>query len=757
MPAGSADARGPTPPDDVVELRVHGVSSAGAGQVLDRPHVRQVAGDRSAGFYRPRPGCADDDGTDGVTLEAYRWSDLPSGTVVRTLSLVFLLPFMLLNVAVWMRPGRPAPDAVIRSLCRVLGLTLTALYVLAAAGVALDLVAWQCMSSPGCLSGRDWLSWLGRRAPGLRLAVLAVLPVTAIGLVWWASTRPGRSFTSFRPPASTACGHPLSAVGRWDAEPLVGRLRSIHVAAAFATLGATLLAARAAQGSSPVTVVLTVATGAVLAACVALLCTPPLIDRAPGNPRLDGTARALRTTAIGLTVAVGVHLLTTTTPWREGGGLPGYGSMLTWLFVTHAGLLAALAVVLLLPSRRARPPEATPLRGLGALAAAATAAGVAVAFSAELVHRVADFLDRDPPVARDVLPHPPEGYTWALYGFFRAALVTLVVTGLVALVSRRGRSRAADAILARDFPDPPSEALPRLRQVRQAIVRARFTDLLIPLSVVYAGMVGLGAATAALDLLGLYPGETIERYAGLPAELVDFGIQSGDYVIAAALLGLVVGGIFAYRTAAFRRYVGVLWDLATFWPRAAHPFAPPCYAERAVPELARRITYLVGTGKAVLVAGYSHGSVLVVATVLQLPPQVSNRVALLTYGSPLRRLYARLFPAYIDDDMLDEVGARVGWRWVNLWRDTDPVGGWIFSAHRPDEPATVTGPAAAVDRRLRDPEELVVPPGDSVPPPIRGHWPCESEEAFTRAARQLVGRLRRSAPGARPSDPPAGG
>ncbi|MGS2617683.1 hypothetical protein ACVCAH_24645 [Micromonospora sp. LZ34] len=755
MSDGPAGVRGPATPNDVVELRVHGIAAAGADQVLDRPHVQQVAGDRSAGFYRPRPGCSEVSGPGGVTLEAYRWSDLPSGTVVRTLSLLFVLPFMLLNVAIWMRPGNPASDAVVRSLCRVLGLTLTALYVLAVVGVALDLVAWQCMSSSACLSGRSWLSWLGGRPTGLRLAVLALVPAAAIGLIWWASTRPGRPFKAFRAPVSTVSGHPLSTVGQWDAEPLVGRLRSIHVAAAFATLDGSLLGARAAQGASAITIGLAAATGLVLATSVALLCTPPLIDRAPTNRRLDGAARLLRTTAVGLTIAVCAHVLFSPGRWQEGGGLPGYGPTLTWLFVAHAGLLTALAGALLW--RPDRKPGHRPLLGLGALATAAVAAGLAVAFSAELVHAVADYLDRAAPVPEQLVPRPPGAYTWAIYGFFRAMLLTLVVAGLVTLISRRGRSRAAAAIVARDFPDPPAEAAPRLRQVQQAIVRARFTEWLIPLAVIYACLAGLSAATTALDLLGLYPGGTIERYAGVPAELVNFGIAMGSYVIAATLLGLVIGGIFAYRTAGFRRHVGVLWDLATFWPRAAHPFAPPCYAERAVPELARRITYLVESGNAVLVAGYSHGSVLVTATALQLPPHVSGRVALLTYGSPLRRLYTRLFPAYVDDDMLYEVGGRVGWRWVNLWRDTDPIGGWIFAAHRPDAPLTVTGPAAMVDRRLRDPSDVVAPPGDSVPPPIRGHTPCEAEEPYTEAARDLVERLREPMdPGPpHPADPPA--
>ncbi|MFI7069974.1 hypothetical protein [Micromonospora sediminicola] len=740
MSAGAAPPGRPVVPGGVVELRVHGVSSAGAAQVLERPLVRQVAGDRNAGFYRPRPGHADEHGADGVTLEAYQWNDLPSGTVTRTLSLLFLLPFMLLNVAVWMRPGDRSAGTLVRPLCRVFGLSLTALYVLAVVGVALDLVAWQCMSVTACTSDRDWLSWLGGRPVEVRLVVLALAPVAAICLLWWGATRPGRSFTALRAPERAASRHPLSTVGQWDAEPLMGRLRSIHVAAAFATLDVSLLAARAAQGAPAMTVALLVAAGAVLTACVVLVCAPALIDRAPADPRRDTVARAVRTVAIGLTLVVGAHLLLAPARWRPDGGLPGYGSTLTWLFVGHAGLLAALAAVLLW--HRFRRPGRRPPAGLGVLAVAAAAGGLAVAYSAELVHRAADVLDRDATTGDAAIAGPARAYTWAIYGFFRALLVTLVVAVLVALLSRPGRRRAAAAIVARDFPSPPAEAAPRLRQVRTAIVRARFTDLLVPLTVLFAVLAGIGAATTAMALLRPAPGEVLERHAHVPAGLVAFGIGAGGYAVSAAVLGLVVAGIFAYRSAGFRHHVGVLWDLATFWPRAAHPFAPPCYAERAVPELARRITFLVESGNGVLLAGYSHGSVLVAATVLQLPPEVSGRVALLTYSSPLRRLYARLFPAYVDDAVLREIGDRVDWRWRNLWRDTDPVGGWVFAAHRPDASGAVTGPPAGVDRRLRDPDGLVAPPGDSVPPPIKGHWPCESERSYTEAVRDLTGLLR---------------
>ncbi|MER7590864.1 hypothetical protein ABTW72_25335 [Micromonospora sp. NPDC127501] len=734
-----ATPTGPTTSGGIVELRVHGVSGAGADQVLDRPHVHQVAGDRSGGFYRPRPGYPDSTGTDGVTLEAYRWSDLPSGTAVRTLSLVFLLPFMLCNVALWMRPANTVSTRGFMALCRVLALTLTVLYVLSIVGVALDLIAWRCMGTPSCLAGRSWLSWLGGRPIGLRLGVLALVPVAAIGLVWWLGARPGHSFDAFRTPTTPTSKHQLSAVGQWDGEPLVGRLRSVHVAAAFATLSGSLLAARASQHSSRVMVILLTATGAVLLACLVLVTVVPSIDRTDPSPRVDGVFRGLRTIACGVTMLVIVHIVISPAPWPQDGALPGYGAIVAWLFVSQEMLVAVLAALVIW--RRGGGQRRSPIRALGAPVFITISAGLAVAFSAELVYRVADLLDREGTTADGLETSPPLAYKWAIFGFFLAVVTALLVAGLVTRMTRRGRRRAARAIVAADFPDAPPRAAARLRRVEQAVARARFTERLEPLSVVYAALAALGLATSVLGLLQLPPGDVAQRYVGVPEGMVNFLIGSGSYVIAAILLGLVVGGIFAYRTAQFRRYVGVLWDLGTFWPRAAHPFAPPCYAERAVPELAKRITYLVEQGQGVLLAGHSHGSVLLAATVLQLPTRITERVALLTYGSPLGRLYSRLFPAYADEPALREIGDRVGWRWINLWRDTDPIGGWIFASHRPGEAETLTGPAAMVDRRLVDPQDVVPAPSDSVPPPILGHWPCESQDEFAESVRELTGRL----------------
>ncbi|MEK8107023.1 hypothetical protein NKG94_21225 [Micromonospora sp. M12] len=87
------------------------------------------------------------------------------------------------------------------------------------------------------------------------------------------------------------------------------------------------------------------------------------------------------------------------------------------------------------------------------------------------------------------------------------------------------------------------------------------------MAVVYGCLAGLGTATTTIGLLEQFPGDVIERNIGLPAAAITFAIVSASWVIAAIILGLVIGGIFAYRTEPYRRHIGVLWDLGTFWPR----------------------------------------------------------------------------------------------------------------------------------------------------------------------------------------------
>ncbi|MDG4808947.1 hypothetical protein O7634_19545 [Micromonospora sp. WMMD1120] len=715
MPEGRAGDQ--PPPDDVVELRVHGVSGAEPTAVLARTRVRQVAGDDSGGFYR-----AAGRDPDGLTLEAYRWGDLPTGTVGRTLAMVFLLPFMLSNVAVWMRPAGRRGAAGVTLLCRLLALNLTVLYVVSIAGVALDLLAWQCLGAARCRAPFDSMGGLDGRHVGQRLAVLALLPVAALVALRLLGSRRSR-------PADK----PL-----WPVEPLVQRLRAIHVAAALAVLDVVLLVARHAGGATAATTPLLALGAAVLLVCVGLLAAPGLIDRAATARAATRTARATNVVAVGLTVATLVVVARDERGWPSATGLPGYDGTAGAALFGQMILLVLLSGLVLWHRGPARGRSAL-RRGLGAAALAAIAVGMAGALSAGLVYQAGQLLGG----YRDE-GGPPLPYRWTLLAFFLHVTAAALVCGALTLVSRRRRRRAAAAITARDFPVvPPPPAAGRLRLATDAVARARFTEWFGLLAVIYAVLAVIGLVTSLLGRSGRQPETLARELLGLPAEAVGMGLAGATYLLAALVVLLVSGGVFAYRTAWFRRHVGILWDLGTFWPRAAHPFAPASYADRAVPELADRISRLAERHSGVLLCGHSHGSALLALAILRLPPRVRQRVALLTHGSPLDRLYARLFPAYLNEQVLREVGRRVGWRWLNLWRDTDPVGGWIFAAHRPgDPPQDPVDPAGRVDRRLRDPRDLLPGPGERSAPPLRGHHPGELDTDFRAAVAELVERLR---------------
>jgi hypothetical protein len=280
------------------------------------------------------------------------------------------------------------------------------------------------------------------------------------------------------------------------------------------------------------------------------------------------------------------------------------------------------------------------------------------------------------------------------------------------------------------------------------IARSETPDQLGPLLLSYLILSLLSLTAAALELANLGPIELERRLGGRDgAPLVratSYLTDVGTYIIGLFAIGLAVVGILGYRSPELRRLVGVLWDLGTFWPRVAHPFAPPCYAERAVPELSRRIHVLATRCGPVLVSAHSHGSILAAGAILRLPPRTLQRVGLLTYGSPLRRLYAQLMPAYFGEDALLEMGDRIGWRWRNLWRHTDPIGGPIFSAHRAHTGRPPDAPQEQVDRRLRDPRGLTIDPMDTVPPPIQRHWPYHADPGFEAAAEEVAEMLRRA-------------
>ncbi|RKN38257.1 hypothetical protein D7223_31445 [Micromonospora endolithica] len=699
-----------------------------------------VAGDKKGGFYRPRTGYGDSRGACGVLLETYRWSELPSGAAARTLSLLFLLPFMLCNAAAWMRPKARISGAIVWIGCRLLGLSLTALYVLSFVGVALDLLAYKCMSRSGCLSGRTWLSWLVGQPVGLRVALLALVPVAAIWALWLAGSRCGHWYGTFIPPPDQATDTALGAIGTRHASSGVDQLRTIHMAAGLAVLDLSLLAPSwSAVGHGVLDILLVVGTLTIVVGCVLLLCLPRGVDDPTGAAAVGAVAGALLAASAGVTAVVLGLAAFGRTGWPAAAGLPGYAEAVVVVFVAQGALLALVGIAALV-GRDRQPGRQTTISGLGAPLFAGLAVGLAVCFATEFNYRVSDYLDRDMPTP-DMLPTSPVlPYKWTMFGFFVSILGALVTGAVVVLISHRQRRREADSIVAWDFPSVDEQTARRRDMVRDAIARAQFTERISTLAMTYLCVAILSLGFTALALVELQPAVAAQDLAHLPTDFVSAGTQFGSYLMALLFVGLLIGGLFAYQTLAFRRYIGMLWDLGMFWPRVAQPFAPPCYAERAVPELARRVTLLVEQGHRVLIAAHSHGSVLAVASILQLESHVLPRIALVTHGSPLRRFYSTLFPAYAGADVLHEVGNRIGWRWLNLWRDTDPIGGWIFTLNGSHDGASRR--PSTVDRRLRDPQDLDARGHDTVWPPVRGHRPCVTDDRYVDAVCDLADRLR---------------
>ncbi len=259
--------------------------------------------------------------------------------------------------------------------------------------------------------------------------------------------------------------------------------------------------------------------------------------------------------------------------------------------------------------------------------------------------------------------------------------------------SRSARHAAAEL----DGDDPP------FQKSRRAVARAWAIGLVAEdaaaaLAWVVAGgvLVVLTAEVAAALLLGSagHPWRFLQGLASL--------VALTGFLTAVWLVSVLRQD---YKSATSRRNIGALWDVFTFWPRAVHPLAPPCYAERAVPELVDRIRLLTGhrsddpddaanlraqaelpdlqrtSGLAVppgpvLLTGYSQGSVLAAATIAQLPAVVRERIALLTLACPARRLHGRAFPAFFGPDQLEALGGLLNaraepherGRWKNLCR-----------------------------------------------------------------------------------------
>ena len=748
-----------TPPAVPTELRVHGVSGTPAEETLDRAVIGRVAGDTEAGFYRPRPeyGAATTVGPGGARLEAYRWGNLTAGAAARAFWLL-LLPFSLANLPMWMRP--PATGfgrRIVHALCRLFALTMSGTFVLAAIGVCLDLVAWQC-AAPGsrCLVDRPWLTWLftGFFEPtGRRIALASIGPIILVAVLWFLGRRTWARYEAYALPARNPDGDGLATPSFWDGREQVSRLRSVHIAAMFAVVAAVLMFQLRDHDQStnsyagmdlgmvlPTTVVrigdaLFWAAITILVLCLLAVLLPPIVDRVSKSRTAAVFVDLLLWGSILLTVAALVYGLVPRTTWPTVGPLPGYGDTVTALFAAQVGLLALLLLVILFQRHRAKGAL---LAGFAAPVVASLGLGLGAAFSAGVSYRVADYLDGaavPSPAEFSSQPQfdrlqPPISYQWAAFGFVLMLLIVLLAAIWIRYVTKPILRRRARENTDEDYPGGRARDPLRAKAIDRAIANARLTDHISrSFAVAWFILGALGVGATAMAVLDIGPVQ-LAPSGSVAAGVISVLANAGTYLISFTAFLLVLLGIQTYRNPRVRRTVGVIWDLATFWPRAAHPLGPPCYAERVVPELVHRASWLATEQGGVVLSGHSQGSVLVAATVLQMPQESRARTALLTYGSPLARLYCRLFPNYFNEKVTNDIGTAVAGangqeRWINLWRRTDPIGGAVGIA----------------DRRLADPSSFDPLPGDRLPPAVAAHSGYQVTPQFGRAVDDLLGLL----------------
>lgn len=182
-----------------------------------------------------------------------------------------------------------------------------------------------------------------------------------------------------------------------------------------------------------------------------------------------------------------------------------------------------------------------------------------------------------------------------------------------------------------------------------------------PFIAILAGLLALGV-TAALTIstTGSRDGGSGHLAPWLPAFVEDSAEALAIFVLASvgiAILGSIIAGIFVPTD----RPAALLWDLICFLPRAGHPFGPPCYADRVVPEITDRIQeWLSGevpeneappgekevAKRQVVLSAHSLGAVLAVAVILNIDEKwrTSAKIGLLTYGTQVRPYFGRFFP-----------------------------------------------------------------------------------------------------------------
>ncbi|MBX7430955.1 hypothetical protein JDV09_02335 [Mycobacterium sp. Y57] len=744
----------------VVELRVHGVSGSPPEAVLSCPKelLVQVRGDRDAAFFRRVEWVEDaaaGPAKDGPRrlMEAYWWGGLTSRKASRALWLL-LLPFSLINLAHWMLLPAVHPRAarLVVATLRLLALSFTMTFLMASAVAVLDVAVWQCGAVESCSSGWGPLAYLTGRSAGCRLAAGGLVLVVMILLLWLR----GREESGGQVPkdklvpdaaVQSGAGSPLANDGFWCRDPSVPLMRACHVTAWASGLAALLAAVPLRIGTEGALrflyLVLLCLGVAMLVVSVAATGWTRATGR--GGDQSDFAAAWLPVLRTAALVVLGVT-------WFAVAAWPGdvppgrpflpvlhlaiyvlFGVQALLFAVVFVGMAVAIGGRVATAGRVATDAALGGYAGLfvallGWLVGGGFSVGIGI-LTAQILGTAVYSVDDAGKAPGNATPLiVPQAYVWAALAGTILAVALGVAAGL--MWRKAVRDTAAFVDVAPDA-DPPESGLPK--DTRRRIARAR----------ALAGLPDVGAkvlaALVALAVVIIIVATPVLVFWPAARHWVDGKFGHGPVVVTVPVMFVVVlVGLVAWslRNRQVRRMVAILWDVITFWPRANHPLTPPSYGGRTVYDLRMRMSELTkpvagreNKDKVVLVA-HSQGTIIAAATLLQCTDDY-EQYPLLTFGSPLRRLYARYFPAYFGGDTLATVvpfpadGRR---RWINLWARTDPIGGWVFD----DSVLFVAGPEQiapeealqSVDVRILDVPQVDPDHGDfdiDVDGPVCGH------------------------------------
>ncbi|WP_326560708.1 hypothetical protein [Micromonospora sp. NBC_01796] len=771
--------------EGVTELRLHGVGGTTPQDLLGDDAPLQVSGDRIAGFYRT----AD---VAGRHVEAYSWGGMTSRAGSRVLWLL-LFPFALANVAGWMCTPRTHASGwrfrLHRTATRWAALFLTLNLLLISVITALELLAYQCAGRARCAEQ----SWLLRPLrdplladfPGRRLLLGALAPLALVALLAVLTLRSIGRYEAVNPPlrvvatASTRSaaqpGVGLSDPTFWAGGRSTHDLGHLHLGAGLGFVGMSLahtVHATSSVAGAPVTAGW-LHTGVLLAGGGLLLAVLVLtaLDACP-----PGSARAVF--ALGAVTLVGAGWFAAIQPGyaQPFGYLPGIPlvSNLT-LGAVGVSLLLVLVASLCGGWRRGTFVIFGPFvaQVLGVFALNVVLLGAMSRF-ADLVAEVSSRskLPSAPTTGAEVYIYPIVAKMVNYLTLAPLALILLFVLYELVVYWRAGADRATVTRICEWYRGNVAEPTDERRWQYDAagggvstsdvtasgtagrawgarLARARrFAGMAHDLDKLMTVM-AVAVTTVVIAIQVRYV-----AYGKLPWG-TQWAYTLGSYLASGIPLALIVLLRRGWRNLESRRRIGVLWDVMTFWPRAYHPLAPPSYAERAVPEVQRRLWRIHDRGGRVVVTAHSQGTVIAAAALLQPHSRPDDDVVgLVTFGSPLRTLYGWAFPAYFGETVLrqlspadDTTGAAVH-EWRNFYYLTDYIGGPVL----PDR----GGPEERVDVELPDPPTSWHIYGQPEPVAGRhsGYW---SDPAVWLTVDRLAGELATTAavplPRTRPDDP----